>query len=98
MIPTVGSTKVCGLGNVDMESLSPTFIWNAILTVLIAPVSYLVKGTIDRVSRLERDQIQDRVEVAKHYVTKVDLQTDLNRLFDRFDRLEQKLDKVITHR
>ena len=34
-------------------------------------------------------------EIAKEYVTKVDVHLDINRVLDRLDRMEQKLDMVI---
>jgi predicted DNA-binding protein YlxM (UPF0122 family) len=36
-----------------------------------------------------------REEVAKEYVTKADVHTDINRVLDRLDRLEAKLDSFM---
>jgi hypothetical protein len=36
-----------------------------------------------------------REEVAKDYVTKSQLNADINRIFDRLDRLESKIDRLM---
>lgn len=36
-----------------------------------------------------------QTEVPKVYVTKVDLEKDIDRIFHRFDKLEVKLDRLI---
>ena len=36
-----------------------------------------------------------REEVAKEYVTKVEVHSDINRVLDRLDRLENKIDVFI---
>ena len=36
-----------------------------------------------------------REEVARDYVTKIDLSSDMDRIFDRFDRLEDKIDSLM---
>jgi hypothetical protein len=36
-----------------------------------------------------------REEVAKEYVTKVEVHSDINRVLDRLDRLEGKIDRIM---
>ena len=36
-----------------------------------------------------------REEVSKEYVSKVDLERDMDRLLSRFDKLEEKLDQIL---
>jgi len=36
-----------------------------------------------------------REEVAKEYVTKVEVHADINRVLDRLDRLDTKLDRLV---
>ena len=45
--------------------------------------------------RLEILLNKTREEVAKEYVTKVDVHNDINRVLDRIDRLENKLDTFL---
>jgi len=36
-----------------------------------------------------------REEIPKYYVTKQDLHKDIERIFDRLDKLDEKIDKLI---
>ena len=77
------------------------FIWNIILTVIVGPIvwalAYLnrrvdtVDGTINNVWKTIAET---RENIATSYVTKTDLHNDLNRILQRFDRLEEKLDRL----
>lgn len=73
-------------------------IWNTVLTVLIGLVSWVLKEKSTELKRIEILLNKTREEVAKEYVTKVEVHTDINRVLDRLDRLEMKLDAVIKGR
>lgn len=81
-----------------MENIQPEILWNLVLTVLVAPLSWFLKGALDRTTRLEHILAETREEIAKTYATKQDVHNDINRLLDRFDRLEQKIDRAIASR
>ena len=52
----------------------------------------------EKSAELNRIQIllnRTREEVAKEYVTKAEVHSDINRVLDRLDRLEAKLDAFI---
>mgnify|MGYP003705138791 CR=1 FL=1 len=70
-------------------------IWNILLTAALAGVGYVLKDKTDEIKRLDILLNKTREEVAKEYVTKVDVHLDINRVLDRLDRMEQKLDTVI---
>ena len=67
-------------------------IWNVILTALLGLVSWTLREKSDEIKRLEILLNKTREEVAKEYVTKVDVHNDINRVLDRIDRLENKID------
>ena len=69
--------------------------WNLILTGLIGIVSWVLKEKSAELKRLEILLNKTREEVAKEYVTKVEVHSDINRVLDRLDRLEAKLDAFI---
>lgn len=86
--------------------------WNAMLTLLTALLGWAVKvkdkeientkreieaarGELGRVTILLN---RTREEVAKEYVTKADVHSDINRVLDRLDRLENKLDAFMKDR
>ena len=70
-------------------------IWNILLTAALAGVGYVLKDKSDELKRIDILLNKTREEVAKEYVTKVDVHLDINRVLDRLDRMEQKLDTVI---
>ena len=70
-------------------------VWNILLTAALAGVGYILKDKSDELKRIDILLNKTREEVAKEYVTKVDVHLDINRVLDRLDRMEQKLDTVI---
>lgn len=77
-------------------------VWNAALTIILALVGWAVRSKEvelaehkAEVKRLEILLNKTREEVAKEYVTKVDVHNDINRVLDRIDRLENKLDAFL---
>jgi predicted nuclease with TOPRIM domain len=70
-------------------------IWNVILSVALSAVGFIVKNLFDEVKRLQILVNKTREELPKEYVTRSQLDADINRIFDRLDRLETKLDKLM---
>jgi len=70
-------------------------IWNAVLSVGISVAGFFLKSMYDEVKRLQVLINKTREEVAKEYVTKTQLDSDINRIFDRLDRLESKIDRLM---
>jgi hypothetical protein len=70
-------------------------VWNILLTGVLALVGFVLKEKSDELSRVTILLNKTREEVAKEYVTKVDVHLDINRVLDRLDRMESKLDDFI---
>ena len=70
-------------------------IWNAVLSFVSALILLWVKSVNEENKRLQILLNKTREEVAKEYVTKVDVHNDINRVLDRIDRLENKLDTFL---
>lgn len=70
-------------------------LWNALLTTLLGLLGWTLKTKSEEIDRLQILLSRTREEVAKEYVTKVDVHHDINRVLDRLDRLEGKLDTFI---
>lgn len=80
-------------------------IWNAVLTIFMALIGFIVKAkdaelkeTKDELSRVTILLNRTREEVAKEYVTKVEVHADINRVLDRLDRLDEKLDRLMENK
>ena len=69
--------------------------WNLILTAILAVVGWILKDKAAELKRLEILLNKTREEVAKEYVTKMEVHSDINRVLDRIDRLENKIDLFI---
>jgi len=70
-------------------------VWNALLTTFLGLLGWILKTKTEEIDRLQILLNRTREEVAKEYVTKVDVHHDINRVLDRLDRLEGKLDTFI---
>ena len=67
-------------------------VWNALLTTLLGLVAWNLKEYAAEQKRLSILLNRTREEVAKEYVTKQEVHYDINRVLDRLDRLEGKID------
>lgn len=70
-------------------------IWNGILSAVIGLLVFFLKEKSSEIKRIDILLNKTREEVAKEYVTKVDVHLDINRVLDRLDRMESKLDDFI---
>lgn len=70
-------------------------VWNILLTGVLALIGFVLKEKSSELSRVTILLNKTREEVAKEYVTKVDVHLDINRVLDRLDRMEAKLDTFI---
>ena len=70
-------------------------LWNAGLSFVSALILFWVKMATDEQKRIQILLNRTREEIAKEYVTKADVHNDINRVLDRLDRLEAKLDAFI---
>ena len=70
-------------------------VWNVVLSAIVGIMGFLIKGKFDELERLSILLNRTREEHAKEYVTKADMHLDINRVLDRLDRLETKLDSYM---
>ena len=70
-------------------------VWNVVLTAGFGLLSWVLKDKADELKRVTILLNRTREEVAKEYVTKVEVHADINRVLDRLDRLDEKLDRLM---
>ena len=70
-------------------------LWNAALSFISALILFWVKSMHDETKRIQILLNRTREEIAKEYVTKADVHSDINRVLDRLDRLDVKLDRLM---
>jgi hypothetical protein len=90
-IRIAGLIRAYGSGSAEMESV----VWNMILTAGIGFVGWVLRDKAAEISRLQILLNRTREEVAKEYVTKAEVHADINRVLDRLDRLDEKLDRLM---
>jgi hypothetical protein len=81
------------------------WVWNAVLSIILALVGWGVRtkdkqleAMDEEVKRLQVLLNRTREEIAKEYVTKSEVHTDINRVLDRLERLDTKLDRLMEAR
>jgi len=72
-----------------------TTLWNVGLSLI---TGLLLWGWREHIAEVKRIQIllnRTREEMAREYVTKEEVQSDINRVMNRLDVLDAKLDRLI---
>jgi hypothetical protein len=75
--------------------LTPYLFWNIFITLVLAPILYGIRQNFDESKRLDILLNKTREEIPTKYATKEELKDDVSQILDRFDRLEEKLDKFL---
>lgn len=70
-------------------------IWNVILSFVSALILMWVKSVNEETKRVQILLNKTREEMPKEYVTKADVHNDMNRVIQRPDRLDAKLDEFM---
>jgi Tfp pilus assembly protein PilO len=70
-------------------------LWNALLSLLITGMGWVLKEKSEELQRIQVLLNRTREEIAKEYVTKTEVHADINRVLDRLDRLDEKLDRLM---
>lgn len=73
-------------------------VWNIILSAGLGLLSWVLKEKSDELSRVTILLNRTREEIAKEYVTKTEVHADINRVLDRLDRLDEKLDRLMENK
>ena len=74
--------------------VTPYLMWNVLLTLVVAPLLYTIRSNTSEAKRLDILLNKTREEMAKDYVTKVELEGDMERVFTTLNKIEEKLDKL----
>lgn len=75
--------------------MSEVMLWNTVLSVLLALLGWVLREKSNELNRVTILLNRTREEVAKEYVTKVEVHADINRVMTRLEVLDAKLDRLI---
>jgi hypothetical protein len=70
-------------------------LWNAGLTVIVAIIGFFLKEKFNKLDALEKLLNRTREEIAKDYVTNSEVQRITDHIDQRFNKLEEKIDRLI---
>ena len=76
--------------------LDGMMFWNIVMTLVFAPIIHNIRNNATELKRIDILLNKTREEVAKDYVTKSELTISIDRVIDRLDKLDEKMDKLIT--
>jgi hypothetical protein len=70
-------------------------LWNIILTAGIGLMTWFARTTWEELQRVQILLNRTREEMAKEYVTKAEVHADINRVIQRLEALDAKLDRLM---
>lgn len=75
--------------------MAPEMIWSSVLTAAIGLLAWTFKSKSEELTRINILLNKTREEMAKEYVTKSESTADMNRIIDRLEALDAKLDRLM---
>ena len=76
--------------------LSFYVVWNIFVTLVIAPLFYSIRKNENEAKRIDILVNKTGEEIARDYVTRNAHNVEYSRLMDKIDKLDAKIDKLIT--
>lgn len=73
-------------------------IWSAVLSFFLGLLGFVLKNHVDELKRVTILLNRTREELAKEYVTKGEVHADINRVMNRLEALDAKLDRLLESR
>ena len=70
-------------------------LWNMALTLIVGIMGFVLKEKFAEINRLGILLNRTREEVARDHITRAELNTEMQKILDRFDRLEFKIDRLV---
>lgn len=72
-----------------------TIMWNSALSLVVGVIGWVLKDKAGELARITILLNKTREEIAKDYVTKTEVHADINRVMNRLEVLDAKLDRLI---
>lgn len=69
-------------------------IWNILITVILAPLGFLIRSVLNEQKRLDILVNKTREEVARDYVTRQEIEQDFERLMRKIERIDEKIGRA----
>lgn len=72
-------------------------VWNVLITFVIFPIWNAIRKNETEIQRLNILINKTREEIARDYVTRSSFNIEFERVLDKLDKLDAKIDKLITN-
>lgn len=77
-------------------------LWQVLSSVVLGLGMFMLKENASRNKVQDEEMMRQNIlinktreELARDYITKVEVRSDMQQIINRFDRLEEKIDRVI---
>lgn len=77
-----------------MELEQMHLLWNILISLVFAPILFAIRQNTQEIKRQDILLNKTREEIAKDYVTKVEVKSEMTEVLERFDKLEEKIDRL----
>ena len=77
---------------------SETIIWNAILSLIVAPLIIIIGAQVREIRRIDILLNRTREELGKEYVTRKEVDNVMDRVMEAISKLSQKVDRLFKER
>lgn len=74
------------------------YLWSGILSLLVGLIMWNFRNASEELQRLQILVNRTREEMAKEYVTKEEVHSEINRVIDRLEKLDAKIDRLMEAR
>jgi|TARA_R110000796_G_scaffold232245_1_gene350436 CHASE3 domain sensor protein len=75
--------------------MDASLLWSGALTVILGVLGWALRSFLDEMQRVQILLNRTREEMAREYVTKAEAKDDIDRILDRLERLDEKLDRLM---
>ena len=73
---------------------TPYLVWNVIITLIVAPLLYNIRQNTAELKRQDILLNKTREDIAKNYVTKIEVKDEMEQVMDRLEKIGEKIDKI----
>lgn len=77
-----------------MELEQMHLLWNILISLVFAPILFAIRQNTQEIKRQDILLNKTREEIAKDYVTKAEVKSEMTEVLERFDKLEEKIDRL----
>ena len=75
-----------------------TIAWNIILSLIVAPLILIIRAQVAEMRRIDILVNKTREELGRDYVSRMELDSLMDRIMNAIDRLSQKVDRLFKER